>query len=87
MKDLTKAKLEPDSPFVILANDTQHNNIHYSCVHTAEDSKTINICADKWGENYEFINTHIDAKTNNEDFLPEISSTCANKWKRESRES
>ena len=55
--------------YAILTNDTQCI-IHRSRVRTAEDPKTINICANKWGENqepHEFISTHIDDKPNNED--------------------
>ena len=55
--------------YAILTDDTQRI-IHRSRVRTAEDPKTINIRADKWGENqepYEFISTRIDEKPNHED--------------------
>ena len=42
--------------------------------------KTINIHINKWGENYEFVDTHIDSKINSEDFVPKITYSHANKW-------
>ena len=55
--------------YAILTDDTQRV-IHRSRVRTAEDPKTVNIRADKWGENqepHEFISTRIDDKPNSED--------------------
>ena len=64
-----------------ILTDHTHKIIHCSCVCYAEDPKSINVCADKWGENdvpHEFISTRIDDspalddKTNANNSMPII---------------